>query len=247
MNTDITTYQFDDTPIRITTGPNGEPMFALADICKACGIGNPSDVMRRLDDDQKGVDTIDTLGGPQKINVVNESGLYDVILDSRKPEARRFRKWVTGEVLPSIRRHGGYMAGQEHMSPEQMALASMRWLQSKVDEQAAQLEAAHPKVVFADAVTTSNRCILIGELAKILKQNGVDTGEKRLFAWMRDNGYLMKRRGIPNMPTQRALDLGLYEVKETPIVHADGHTTLSFTTKVTPKGQIYFVNKLINH
>lgn len=247
MNNELTNYQFEDTPIRIITNTQGEPLFALADICKACGIANSRDTAARLDDDQKGVGTIDTLGGPQKITVVNESGLYDVILDSRKPEAKRFRKWITSEVLPSIRKHGGYLVGQEQMTPEQMVAASMQYLQSKIAEQQARLDTQQPKVLFADAVSTSNRCILIGELAKILKQNGINTGEKRLFAWLREHGYLMKRNGIPNMPTQKSADLDLFKVKETPIIHADGHTTLSFTTKVTPKGQIYFVNKFLNH
>ena len=184
--------------------------------------------------------------------IVSEAGFYKLVLRSRKPVAKEFQRWVTHEVLPSIRKHGGYMAGQEAMSPEQMLAASMRWLESRIAEQQgqinaqqAQLDAQAPKVLFADAVSTSKRCILVGELAKILRQNGVDMGEKRLFAWLREHGYLMKRNGITNYPTQRSMDLKLFEIKETPIVHSDGHTTLSVTTKVTPKGQMYFINKFL--
>ena len=191
-------------------------------------------------------------GQTRNMTLINESGLYSLVLSSKLPAAKEFKHWVTSEVLPSVRRHGGYMAGQEAMSPEQMLAASMRWLESRIAEQQGQinaqqqqLDAQAPKVLFADAVSTSKRCILVGELAKILRQNGVDMGEKRLFAWLREHGYLMKRNGIPNYPTQRSMDLKLFEIKETPIVHSDGHTTLSITTKVTPKGQIYFTEKFL--
>lgn len=250
MDTTVTTYRFDDTPIRVTTDHNGEPMFALADICKACGIANSRDAAARLDDDQKGVGTIDTLGGPQKITVVNESGLYDVILDSRKPEARRFRKWVTSEVLPSIRKHGGYMTGQEAMSPEEMLAASMRWLESRIAEQRgqlaqqqAQLEAQRPKVLFADAVAASDGTCLVGELAKMLTQAGFQIGQNRLFRLLRDDGYLGTVGQNYNVPKQRYIEAGLFKIKETAVTHADGHVTLNRTPKVTGKGQTYFIDR----
>lgn len=244
MNNELTNYQFEGTPIRIITNTQGEPLFALADICKACGIANSRDTAARLDDDQKGVGTIDTLGGPQKINVVNESGLYDVILDSRKPEARRFRKWITSEVLPSIRKHGGYLAGQEQMTPEQMVAASMQYLQSKIAEQQSQLEAQAPKVLFADAIITSDTNILIRRLANILCQNGVDIGQNRLFKWLREHKYLNK----DNSPSQRSIDSKWLETKTNkPYIDKQGNLHVTYTTMVTPKGQIYFVNKFLNH
>lgn len=159
----------------------------------------------------------------------------------KEPEAKEFQRWVTHEVLPSIRKHGGYMAGQERMTPEQMALASMRWLQSKVDEQAKQLKAQEGKVLFANAVETARTSILVGDFAKILKSNGIDIGPRRLFAWLREHGWLIKAKGSSwNMPTQKAMDLHLFEVKETTISHSDGHTTINKTPKMTGKGQTYF-------
>ena len=232
-----------------------EPWFVAADVCRALDIGNSRQAVTRLDDDEKNtIRMSDGIAGNPYKATISESGFYKLVLRSRKPVAKEFQRWVTHEVLPSIRKHGGYMAGQEAMSPEQMLAASMRWLESRIAEQQgqiasqqAQLDAQAPKVLFADAVSTSKRCILVGELAKILRQNGVDMGEKRLFAWLREHGYLMKRNGIPNYPTQRSMDLKLFEIKETPIVHSDGHTTLSVTTKVTPKGQQYFIQKFLGH
>lgn len=172
--------------------------------------------------------------------IVSEPGLYKLIMRSRKQEAKEFQRWVTHEVLPSIRKHGGYMAGQESMTPEQMTLAAMNWLRSKVDEQQRQLEAQAPKVLFADAVSASKTDILVGELAKILKGNGIDMGGTRLFAWLRENGWLMKTGSSRNMPTQKSMELGLFRIKETEITHSDGHITVNKTPKVTGKGQAFF-------
>lgn len=253
-NNHITRFDFHGATVRVLADEQGEPWFIAKDVCAVLEIGNPSQALTNLDDDEKGITTTDTLGGPQKTVTVSESGFYRLVLRSRKPVAKEFQRWVTHEVLPSIRKHGGYMAGQEAMSPEQMLAASMRWLESRIAEQQgqinaqqAQLDAQAPKVLFADAVSTSKRCILVGELAKILRQNGVDMGEKRLFVWLREHGYLMQRNGVRNFPTQRAMNLKLFEVKETPIVHSDWHTTLSVTTKVTPKGQQYFIQKFLGH
>lgn len=246
---EVTTLDFEGNAVRVSRTASGELRWVLADVCAACGISNPRDVMRRLDDDQKGVDTIDTLGGPQKINVITESGLYDVILDSRKPEARRFRKWITSEVLPSIREHGGYLAGQERMSPEEMIAASMRYLESKIAEQKRQLDAQRPKVALADAVRNSTSTILIGELAKILTQNGANgLGTRRLFARLRADGYLCRQRGeMWNLPTQCAMDMGLFQVVKRPVEMPDGTVRVTRTTKVTGKGQQYFINRYIHH
>ena len=256
MNNQIQQYDFHGNAVRVLTDEQGEPWFVGKDICDVLDV-RTNNVRAILD-----VDEVSDLSNDYSIDIaqnggrapliVSESGFYKLVLRSRKPVAKEFQRWVTHEVLPSIRKHGGYMAGQEAMSPEQMLAASMRWLESRIaeqqgqiDAQQAQLDAQAPKVLFADAVSTSKRCILVGELAKILRQNGVDMGEKRMFAWLREHGYLMQRNGVRNFPTQRAMDLGLFQVKETPIVHSDGHTTLSVTTKVTPKGQIYFTEKFL--
>ncbi|MEE8738315.1 MAG: phage antirepressor KilAC domain-containing protein [Bifidobacterium sp.] len=244
----IQPFDFEGTPVRTLTYETGLTWWVLKDVCDALNLSNPTMIAQRLDDDEQSkIDPKSGLGSVSNtpVNIVNEAGLYKIILRSDKPEAKRFQRWVTHEVLPSIRRHGGYMAGQERMTPEQMALASMQWLHGMVVEQAAQLEAQRPKVLFARAVEASRTNVLVGDLAKILKSNGVDIGSTRLFSWMRENGYLMKSGMAKNMPTQRSMDLGLFKVKETTIVHADGHTTINKTPKVTGKGQTYFIEKFL--
>lgn len=247
----ITRFDFHGANVRLLTDEQGEPWFIAKDICDVLDV-RTNNVRAILDADEVSDLSNDysidiAQNGGRAPLIVSESGFYKLVLRSRKPVAKEFQRWVTHEVLPSIRKHGGYMAGQEAMSPEQMLAASMRWLESRIAEQQAQLDAQAPKVLFADAVSTSKRCILVGELAKILRQNGVDMGEKRMFSWLREHGYLMQRNGVRNFPTQRSMDLGLFQVKETPIVHSDGHTTLSVTTKVTPKGQQYFIQKFLGH
>lgn len=238
MNNEIQRFDFRGAPLRTLTDEAGEPWFVAKDVCAILEISNPSDALKRLDDDER---SRFNLGRQGETNIVNEAGLYVLVLGSRKPEAHEFKRWVTHEVLPFIRKHGGYMAGQERMTPEQMALASMRWLQSKVDEQAKQLKAQEGKVLFANAVETARTSILVGDFAKILKSNGIDIGPRRLFAWLREHGWLIKAKGSSwNMPTQKAMDLHLFEVKETTISHSDGHTTINKTPKITGKGQTYF-------
>lgn len=240
MTSEIQSYNFKGAALRTLTDGEGEPWFVAKDVCDILEISNPSDALKRLDDDER---SRFNLGRQGETNIVNEAGLYVLVLGSRKPEAHEFKRWVTHEVLPSIRRHGGYMAGQERMTPEQMALASLKWLQSKVDEQARQLKAQEGKVLFANAVESAKTSILVGDLAKILKGNGIDIGQKRLFAWLREHGWLIKAKGSSwNMPTQKSMNLGLFEIKETTVMHADGHTTVNKTPKVTGKGQTYFTN-----
>ncbi|WP_195264067.1 phage antirepressor KilAC domain-containing protein [Clostridium sp. 1001275B_160808_H3] len=186
-------------------------------------------------------------------NFLTESGVYKLIFKSKKKEAEKFQDWVTDEVLPTIRNNGAYMTEntleKALTSPDfliQLA-TSLKEEQEKRRLLEEEKKVNAPKVIFADAVSTSSSSILVGELAKLLKQNGVDTGQNKLFSWLRNNGYLIKRKGTDyNMPTQRAMDQGLFEIKETPIVHSDGHITVSKTTKVTGKGQQYFINKFIN-
>lgn len=252
METSLQTWDYLGNKVR-TIEINSEPWFVLADVCKALELSTPSRVAERLEKDEVSqTHTIDRMGRTQNTTIVNESGLYAVILRSDKPRARQFRRWVTGEVLPTIRKHHAYMQDdvleKALTSPDfliQLAtqLKSEREQREQLEQKA---EQDKPKVLFADSVATSETSILVGELAKILKQNGVNTGQTRLFAWLRDHGYLIKRKGTDyNMPTQRAMEVGLFEVKQTCITHADGHVTVSKTPKVTGKGQIYFVNKIM--
>lgn len=245
---DLQIFNYQSNEVR-TIQENGEPWFVLKDVCQVLGIGNSRMAADRLDPDEKGVSQIDTPGGKQEMTCINESGLYNVILRSDKPEAKPFRKWVTSEVLPTIRRHGMYATPdtvEKMLSDPDTAIKLLTTLK---EERAARLaleaqaQADKPKVLFADAVATSKTSILIGELAKLISQNGISIGQNRLFAWMRDNGYLIRRKGSDyNMPTQRSMELCLFEIKETVVAHADGHTSTNKTPKVTGKGQQYFIN-----
>ena len=251
----IQVWNYESSEIR-TIQKDGEPWFVLADVCKVLKIARGTKVAERLEEDEVRQTSItDSLGRQQKAYIINESGLYTVILRSDKPQAKPFRKWVTSEVLPSIRKHGAYMTEQTLeralTSPDFLIeLATQlkteqeqrRRLETTVAAQSKQMEQDKPKVLFADSVTASSSSILIGELAKLIKQNGVDIGQRRLFEWMRANGYLIKRKGSEyNLPTQRSMEQGLMEIKETSVVHT-GYTTISKTPKVTGKGQVYFIN-----
>ena len=233
-----------------TITKDDEPMFCLTDICKALEIKNASDVAKRLDLDEVTRFNLGSQSG--ETNFVNESGLYAVILRSDKPNAKKFRRWVTSEVLPSIRKNGGYIAGQETLSDEELMAKALLVAQNKIAERDAiikrqqeKIESDKPKTIFADAVSTSHTSILVGDLAKLICQNGVKIGQKRLFEWLRNNGYLVKSGLSRNMPIQRYVEQGLFEVKESNVQNPDGSVRITRTTKVTGKGQIYFVNKFI--
>ena len=244
MSQQVETYKFHGSdPVRVVTGKDGEPWFVAKDVCDILGIGNNRDAITALDDDEKNTVAIsDGIPGNPNKTIVSEPGLYKLVMRSRKPEAKEFQRWVTHEVLPSIRKHGGYLTGQEHMTPEQMVLASMRYLESKISEQQAQLEAQKPKVLFADAVGASDGTCLVGELAKMLTQTGYTVGQNRLFRQLRDDGFLGKTGQNRNVPLQRWVEQGLFRIKETAITHPDGHVTLNRTTKVTGKGQRYLID-----
>ena len=235
-----------------TTIQNGEPWFVAADVCKALDITQNRNAVARLDDDEKGVRLTDTLGGKQKLTVVNEAGLYSLVLGSRKPEAKAFKRWITHEVLPTIRRTGGYVNSAEafidHYLPnaDESTRTMFRAQLKAIEELNAKIEADKPKVLFADAVSSSDTTILVGEMAKILKQNGVDIGQKRFFEWLRQNGYLIKRKGSEwNMPTQRSMDLGLFEIKESTHLDGNGCNITTKTPKITGKGQQYFIGEFL--
>ena len=251
MINELQVFSYEGSEIR-TVQLGGEPWWVLKDICDVLELSNPSVIADRLDDDEKAkVDPKQYLGSRsnEPATVISESGLYNVILLSRKPEAKKFKRWITHEVLPTIRKHGAYVTSDKLEEIISDPDAWIKVLTALKDERTAkerlQLEAERnqPKVVFADAVSVSNGTILIGELAKILKGNGIEIGQNRLFEKLRQDGYLIKRQGTDyNAPTQRAMELGLFKVKETAITHSDGHVTISKTTKVTGKGQQYFIN-----
>jgi prophage antirepressor len=230
----------------------GSPWFVAKDVCECLGITKHRDAVSRLDGDERGSVEVDTLGGTQQMAAVNEYGLYSLVLSSRKPSAKAFKRWITHEVIPTIRKHGAYMTGETL----EQALTSPDFLirlatELKTEQEArktaeAQIEADKPKVLFADSVAASHGSILVGELAKLLNQNGIDIGQNRLFNWLRENGYLICRKGTDyNMPTQRSMEMQLFSIKETAITHSDGHVSISKTVKVTGKGQLYFVNKFL--
>ena len=232
-----------------TIDRDGEPWMVGVDVAKALGYATPRNaIASHVDEEDKTSALIRGAGSNYKSMaiLINESGLYSLVLYSKLPTAKKFKRWVTNEVLPSIRKTGGYIAGQESMSDSELMAKALLVAKRQIDAKTAQIEEMTPKAVFADAVAASKTSILIGELAKILRQNGVeDMGQQRLFEWMRNNGFLIRRKATDrNMPTQRAIEQGLMEVKETTICHSDGHTSISKTPKVTGKGQVYFVNRL---
>lgn len=232
---------------------DGSPWFVAKDVCKCLDINNSRQALARLDSDEKNSVILNdgTPGNPEK-GIVNEYGLYSLVLSSRKPSAKAFKRWITHEVIPAIRKHGAYMTDETL----EQALTSPDFLirlatELKTEQEARRLaeqkiEADKPKVLFADSVAASHGSILVGELAKLLNQNGIDIGQNRLFNWLRENGYLICRKGTDyNMPTQRSMEMQLFNIKETAITHSDGHVSISKTVKVTGKGQVYFVNKFL--
>lgn len=236
-----------------TTVQNGEPWFVAADVCKALEVKNNRDAINRLDSDERNtVALTDGNRGNPNMTIVNEAGLYSLVLGSRKPEAKAFKRWITHEVLPTIRKTGGYVnsaeAFIEHYLPnaDESTRTMFRSQLKAIEDLNARIEADKPKVLFADAVSSSDTTILVGEMAKILKQNGVDIGQKRFFEWLRQNGYLIKRKGSEwNMPTQRSMELGLFEIKESTHLDGNGCNITTKTPKVTGKGQQYFISEFL--
>ena len=233
---------------------NGEPWFVGSDVAKALGYSNTGKaILMHVDEEDRKIQN--SQNGNFKnipnrgLQIINESGLYSLIMSSKLPTAKKFKHWVTSEVLPTIRKHGAYLTDQKAFDITHNA-NSLADLLEQASEQLRQkdieIERMRPKEIFSDAVSTSKSYILIGELAKILKGNGIDIGQNKLFAWMRENGYLIKRKGTDyNMPTQRAMNQGLFKIKEGSIVHSDGHTSITKTVKVTGRGQVFFVNKFL--
>ena len=246
---EITPFDFHGNNVRVLTDERDEPWFIAKDICDVLGI-DTNHVREGLDDDEiTNLRNTEVWNQPGRAPlIVSEAGFYKLVLRSRKPVAKEFQRWVTHDVLPSIRKHGGYLVGQERMTPEEMVAASMRYLESKIAEQHKQLEEQAPKVLFADTVSGAANSITVGVLAKILKQKGVpDMGQNRLFTKLRDDGFLCKQHGENwNMPTQYAMERGLFNVKERTVANPDGSVRVTRTTMVTGRGQIFFVNKYAN-
>lgn len=239
-----------------TTTIDGEPWFVARDVCDALELSNVSVSLNALDEDERAKFN---LGRQGETNIISEAGMYSLVMRSRKPEAKSFKRWVTHEVLPAIRQNGYYATPekdseitarekfvQKAITDPRSVISILQTLADKIDENerlSAENEAMKPKALFADSVTASSTSILVGELSTILQQNGVVTGQNRLFEFLRREGYLKRgNRSDHNMPTQRSMDLGLFEIAEKTITGGDGRTRIVKTPKVTGKGQVYFVN-----
>lgn len=243
MTESIQTYSNDALGVTVRTvvdEETGEPWFVAKDVCDALGIRTNS-VRSIVDEDEVREGNDNSIGiaqhGGKAPLIVSEPGLYTLVLKSRKPEAKAFRRWVTHEVLPAIRRNGGYMAARPGETREQLLARALIVADEAMREKDARIAELEPKALFADAVAASDGTCLVGELAKMMRQNGVEVGQNRLFAWLREDGYLGRSGSNRNVPTQRAMEQGLFRIKETAVTHSDGHVTVSRTPKVTGKGQ----------
>lgn len=250
MNNELQLFNFESQKLR-TLQINGEPFFVGKDLAEILGYQNGSrDINRHVDEEDRTKLMVSDGRQSKETIIINESGMYSLILSSKLPNAKKFKRWVTSEVLPAIHKTGVYMtdkkAAQIISDKSGNALADLlQQAANQLKQKDMQIQEMKPKVLFADSVATSHTTILVGELAKILKGNGIDIGANRLFAWMRNQGYLINRKGSDwNMPTQKSMDLGLFKIKETTINHSNGSTSISKTPKVTGKGQQYFINKL---
>lgn len=250
MNNEIQQFYFNSAALRTLTDEAGEPWFVAKDVCDILELGNTTNALRALDEDEKTNFTncnVAQNGGRAPL-IISEPGLYKLIMRSRKPEAKEFQRWVTHEVLPQIRRTGGYIHTTDTDSEEDIlaraVLVAQKTIEHKnrqIAEKDAQIKVLEPKALFADAVAASDGTCLVGELAKMLRQNGLNIGQNRLFQLLRDDGFFGKSGSNRNVPTQKAMDLGLFRIKETAVTHSDGHVTISRTPKVTGKGQRYFI------
>lgn len=236
---------------------NNEPFFVGNDIATVLGYKNTRDALSKHIDEEDKISDVAIYDGSQNRNmtIINESGLYSLILSSKLESAKKFKRWVTSEVLPSIRKNGMYATDELLNNPDLAIRVFEQLKQEREEKKKLQLENAKQKkvledqkskVLFANSVETAKTSILVGELAKIIKQNGYDIGQNRFFEWLRNNNYLISRKGTDyNMPTQKAMELDLFEIKETSITHADGHISVNKTPKVTGKGQVYFISKFL--
>ena len=253
---ELRTFKNDEFGEVRTLVVDGEPYFVGKDVAEILGYSNSRKAIGdHVDEEDKmdGVTIRDSIGRDQKPVLINESGLYSLILSSKLPAAKKFKHWVTSEVLPSIRKTGGYIADQENMSDSELmakalevAHKTLALRNKRIEELDKENKAMKPKVVFADAVEASDTSILVGELAKLISQKkNKKIGQNKLFEWLREHGYLMKKGSWKNMPTQRSVDMGIIEIKERTITSADGSVRITKTPKITGKGQVYFINKFL--
>lgn len=246
---DVTIFRKDEFGAVRAVTLEGEPWFVAADVCRALGLGNSSQAIAKLDDDEKsGVIISDPHGREQVTRFISESGLYALVLSSRKPEAKAFKRWITHEVIPAIRKTGGYIAGQETMDDDQLLANALMVAQRKIAERNKQLEAANekikadaPKVLFAETVEKAETCISIGTLAKILNQAGLDIGERRLFERLRNDKWLNSKGRNWNVPSQKSMDMGLMRVHESTVSRSSG-IQINKTPLITGKGQRFFLD-----
>lgn len=225
---------------------DGQLFFCASDVTKALGYSNGRDAIRRH---CKGVVKRDTptSSGIQRISYLKVGDILRLVVHSKLPQAQAYERWVFDEVLPAIHRSGGYMVAQVDETPEQIMARALKIAEDTLARKDARIAELEPKALFADAVAASDGTCLIGELAKMLRQNGIDIGQNRLFEWMRKNGYLGNVGQNRNVPTQRAMDQGLFRIKENAITHSDGHVTINRTPKVTGKGQRYFMDMFLGN
>lgn len=242
-------FDFEGQQVR-TLKIGNNPWFVGKDVANILGYSRTADALKaHVDEDDKLTRQFTDSGQSRKMYVINESGLYSLILSSKMPNAKKFKHWVTSEVLPAIREHGAYMTDQKAFDVVHNKNGLANLLQQAADQlkqKDIQIEKMKPKALFADAVATSKNDILIGQLAKILKQNGYNTGQNRLFKWLREHHYLCAKGIRYNQPTQKAMNLGLFKVRERTVNNPDGSTRITVTTKVTGKGQQYFINRFLN-
>ena len=242
-------FNFHGQDVRTVT-INGEPYLVGKDVAEILGYSRPDNAIRNhVDDEDKLVHQFSASGQNRNMTVINESGFYALVLSSKLPRAKEFKRWVTSEVLPTIRKHGMF-ATDELLDNPDFAIATLQKLKEEREAKKlleATIEEQKPKVIFANVVSASHTSILVGEFAKLMRQNGVNMGQNRMFVWLRENGYLINRKGSDkNMPTQKSMELGLFEIKETTINHSDGHISINKTPKITGKGQLYFADKLLS-
>lgn len=257
MSNSIMNFSFEGADVRVNTDENGNPWFVAKDVSDVLEISRQQNATRYLDEDEKGRCLVNTPSGEQEMTVVNEAGLYSLILRSRKPEAKAFKRWVTHEVLPSIRKSGGYIAAKADETPEMIMARAIKLADETINRQKLQLEEKDkkiaevnkqiemdkPKVVFAESIAVAKTSILVGEMAKLIKQStGVEIGQNRFFDYLRDKGYLHSKGSQKNLPTQRSVNAGWFEVKEGTRINSEGVSVITRTPKITGKGQIYFVN-----
>lgn len=254
MTNELTVFENPEFGSVRTMEQDGEPWFVGKDVATILGYANASKaVLSHVDDEDKTFVMLDIADsqngnvsvGQSKTALINESGLYSLILSSKLPTAKKFKRWVTSEVLPAIRRTGSYNTPQIPQGRELLALAVLE-AQKTITEQSQQIMEMKPHAILGQAITSANTSILVGDMAKILRQNGIDMGGRRFFEWLRENGYLIKRKGADwNMPTQKSMEKGLFEIKESVHIDGNGCNVITKTPKISGKGQQYFVNKFL--